>query len=370
LTSDRIDPGADSDSPSARVRAVSTSSHRGSGSLAWPPESPQVAVAIGGPTTDAALRAYESIDGRAGIAELRLDLFTERPQLQRLIANRPCPIVVTCRASVEGGMFRGSDEERLDLLRQAASLGAELVDVERFAFDQLGSVSPARVIVSQHDFDSMPVDLNARWAEIRSLEPDVVKVAGMALEPVDMLPVLNVLNQADVPTIAMAMGSAGVASRILALRYRCSLLTYASLDIDSGTAPGQISLTEMHQAYNVANISPSTRVFGLVATTIESRLIATYNGLLRDEQADAVCVPIPTSEPNLDLLRRLAMFGFDGFHVHGTGQQMLQAAAIAGNVESDSSDGLNSVSVAHGQMTCAHVSTPVEQVQKWLASFG
>jgi hypothetical protein len=185
-----------------------------------------------------------------------------------------------------------------------------------------------------------------------------------------MLPVLDVLDHADVPTIAMAMGPAGVASRILALRYRCCLLTYASLDVDCETAPGQISLNEMHEAYNAASISPSTRVFGLVAATIESQLIATYNDLFRDEQVDAVCVPIPTSEPNLDLLRQLTRVGFDGFHVHGAGQQMLQSAAIAGEVESDSSDGLNSVSVMHGQLRSGHVATPAEQVQKWLTSFG
>jgi 3-dehydroquinate dehydratase/shikimate dehydrogenase len=338
-------------------------------STVWPPERPHIAVAIGGPTTDAALRAYESIDGRAGIAELRLDLFTEQPELRRLIANRPCPVVVTCRAAVEGGSFPGSEEERLDLLRQAASMGAELLDVERFALDQLGSVAPARVIVSQHDFDSMPTDLHARWAAIRSLEPDVVKVAGMARDPIDMLPVLDVLDRADVPTIAMAMGSAGVASRVLALRYRRCMLTYASLDDDSGTAPGQINLSDMHQSYNAASISPSTRVFGLVASTIENRLIATYNKLFRDEQADAVCVPIPTSDPSLHLLQRLATFGFDGFHLHGAGQEMLQAARLAGDIKADSSNGLNFVSIVHGQMTCSRVSTPVEQVQKWLAGF-
>jgi 3-dehydroquinate dehydratase/shikimate dehydrogenase len=327
-----------------------------------------VAVAIGGPTTDAALRAYESIHGRAGIAELRLDLFSDPPDLPRLIAERPCPLVVTCRASVEGGSFAGPEEERLDILRQAAALGADLIDVERFAFDRLGSVAPARVIVSQHAFESMPADLAARWAEIRALEPDVVKVAGTAADPIDMLPVLDVLAHADVPTIAMAMGPAGVASRILALRYRRCLLSYASLDGDTGTAPGQISLTEMRKVYSAASISPSTTVFGLVGPVIESSLVASFNGLLRERQADAVCVPIPTSGPSLDLLRRLTVSGFAGFHVHGSGQEMLRAAATAGEIESGSSDDLNSVCVVDGVLEAGHVSSPEEQVQEWLAN--
>jgi 3-dehydroquinate dehydratase/shikimate dehydrogenase len=297
-----------------------------------------------------------------------LDLFSEPPDVQRLISERPCPVIVTCRASIEGGSFGGSEEERLNVLRQAASLGAELVDVERFAFERLGSVAPARVIVSQHDFDSMPSDLIGRWVRIRSLQPDVVKVAGMATEPIDMLPVLDVLAHADIPTIAMAMGPVGVASRILALRYRGCMLTYASLDGGGGTAPGQVSLSEMHQAYNAASISPATSVFGLVAPAIDTGLIATFNRVLRGRQADAVCVPIPSSGPSLELLQRLAIFGFAGFHVHGSAQEMLQNAATAGEIESDSSDGLNSVSVVDGALKAGHVSTPDEQVQKWLAN--
>ena len=154
---------------------------------------PQIAVAIGGPSTDRALRAYDSIAGRASIAELRVDLFSEPADLKRLIVSRPCPVVVTCRAHVEGGRFQGSEEERLDLLRQAAALGAEFIDVERFAFPALGPVAPARAIVSQHDFLAMPDDLTERWSAIRAMGADVVKLAGMAADVADLIRVLDVL---------------------------------------------------------------------------------------------------------------------------------------------------------------------------------
>lgn len=68
---------------------------------------PQIGVAIGGPTNVDALRAYDSIVEQAGIVELRLDLFSEKADLRLLIASRPCPVIVTCRASAEGGSFAG-----------------------------------------------------------------------------------------------------------------------------------------------------------------------------------------------------------------------------------------------------------------------
>jgi 3-dehydroquinate dehydratase / shikimate dehydrogenase len=332
------------------------------------PSHTQIAVALGGPSTDDALRAYDSVAGRAGIIELRLDLFTEQVDIRRLIESRPCAVVVTCRASIEGGSFRGSEPERLEILRQAAALGADFVDVERFAFHELGPVAPARVIVSQHDFTSMPADLSSRWTEIRSLGADVVKVAGMAKSLEDMLPVLDVLAHADAPTIAMAMGRPGTATRVLAMRYPCCMLTYASLDGDSGTAPGQITLREMHQVYHAASITPATRVFGLIASTLGTELVATYNHLLRMERVDAVCVPLPTSQPSPELLQALAGAGFEGFHVHGPGQEALRAAVANGEIEGDASPGLNSIKVVQGRLGLGHVSSPAEQVSRWLSN--
>ena len=340
----------------------------GRGSKLELPDRPQIAVALSGPTTDAALRAYDSIAGRAGMIELRVDLFSEPADLQRLISERPCPVVVTCRAGVEGGSFRGPEAERLDTLRHAAALGAEFVDVERFAFHELGAVAPTRVIASQHDFTLMPADLSRRWAEIRSLGADVAKVAGMAREPHAMLPVLEVLAQADVPTIAMAMGLAGTASRVLAMRYRHCLLTYASLDGDVGTAPGQISLSDMHEVYRASSITSSTRVFGLIAPSVETELVATYNNLLWSEEIDAVCVPLPTSEITAELLQALVRAGFDGFHVHGPGQKAILNAIHDGDLEANGERGLNAVSVVKGRLSLGRVSSPAEQVTRWLAN--
>jgi 3-dehydroquinate dehydratase / shikimate dehydrogenase len=321
---------------------------------------PEIAVAIGGPTNEDALRAYDAIAGRAGVVELRVDLFSESAKLQQLIAERPCPVVVTCRASIEGGSFSGSEAQRLDILREAAALGADLIDVERFAFADIGDVSPTRVIVSQHDFNTMPADLLERAQGIHASGADVVKVAGMASDVADILPVVDVLQSASVPTIAMAMGTAGVASRIIALRYPRCVLTYASLDGGDGTAPGQISLGDMHSIYHAKSIDASTRFFGLVAPSLDLSLIETYNTLLARHQINAVCIPLPTSDPSIEFLRALIPHGFAGFHVHGPGQESLRRHLTA-------TDDINSLSVVNGQLLGGQVSSPGDQVEHWLA---
>jgi hypothetical protein len=254
----------------------------------------------------------------------------------------------------------------LDVLRQAAALGAEFIDVERFAFPSLGPVGPARVIVSQHDFMAMPDDLTDRWTAIRAMGADVVKLAGMAADACDLIRILDVLASADWPTIAMAMGDGGVASRLLALRYPACLLTYASLDEDVGTAPGQISLNAMHEVFGASDITPSTHAFGVVAPSIESELTAIYNRLLQAHGVDAVCVPLLSTRPNLEVLRALIPHGFLGFHVHGAGQQLLQRQLEIGWAQSERSGRLNSLRVADGVFVASHVGSPEEQVDQWL----
>src|SRR5260221_8636752 len=57
------------------------------------------------------------------LVELRLDFLVTPPNLKRLLADRPCPVIVTCRREQEGGRWTKSEEDRLMLLRQAIVAG-------------------------------------------------------------------------------------------------------------------------------------------------------------------------------------------------------------------------------------------------------
>ena len=61
-----------------------------------------LAVAISAIDTDDALTALHRVTGRADLAELRLDLM-QSFDLPRLLAERPLPVIVTCRPTREGG---------------------------------------------------------------------------------------------------------------------------------------------------------------------------------------------------------------------------------------------------------------------------
>src|SRR5512138_2003610 len=89
---------------------------------------PQLCVTVTAPTT-AELRRRRDEVGEADMVELRLDTVRD-PNVAGAIAGRKLPVIVTCRAAWEGGEFKGSEEERRRLLKEALSSDAEDGDIE------------------------------------------------------------------------------------------------------------------------------------------------------------------------------------------------------------------------------------------------
>ena len=130
---------------------------------------PQVCVAVAARTIEELRRKRDSADG-ADLIELRLD-HLDRPDAIAAIEGRRRPVIVTCRASWEGGQFKGSEGERRQILESAINAGAEFVDVEAaaaFAPDIMRLRRGRGVVLSAHYFGAVPQDLAQRAAAMRN----------------------------------------------------------------------------------------------------------------------------------------------------------------------------------------------------------
>jgi len=88
------------------------------------------------------------------------------------------------------------------------------------------------------------------------------------------------------------MGEAGVISRILAGKFG-AFLTFASLDRDSATAPGQVSIEQMRDLYRWHKIQSVTKVYGVVASPVaHSMSPAIHNAAFDAAGYDGVYVPL------------------------------------------------------------------------------
>ncbi len=81
--------------------------------------------AILGRGRHAALAEEWKAAGEAGVelAEIRVDCLRREPDLKRVLRERPTAMVFTVRRGVDGGLWRGPEEKRQRLIREAIVAG-------------------------------------------------------------------------------------------------------------------------------------------------------------------------------------------------------------------------------------------------------
>lgn len=241
------------------------------------------------------------VEKGAGLVELRLDYINGKPNVKRLIDNRPCPVVITCRRERDGGKWTGTEAERLMLLRAAIAEGVEYVDLEEDIAGEIPRFGKTKRIISYHDFGAMPSDLESLHARMAKLDADVVKIAAMGHGVRDNLRALNLMRCTDVPTVAICMGEIGTPSRILAAKFGAPF-TYATFHHERSLAPGQLSHAEMTNIYHYDDINAETDVYGVIADPIGHSLSPIiHNEAFRNLGLNAVYVPFRVPREDLDL---------------------------------------------------------------------
>jgi 3-dehydroquinate dehydratase-1 len=205
---------------------------------------PRIVAVLGKNALNDVLQASE-----ADMLEVRLDLVEGDPlEVMRSIRSATnSPLIATNRWRAEGGLFRGTEKERIDLLCQASEY-ADFVDIELRAElkDELMGRIDKPAIVSYHDFTRMPSpeELRSTLFEISETGASIAKIAVTPGFLGDNLTLLELLLKANTPLCVIAMGELGRHMRAIAPIYG-SVLTYGY--VSEATAPGQMTVSELKQ---------------------------------------------------------------------------------------------------------------------------
>ena len=207
----------------------------------------------------------------ADIVELRIDGLTSPDDVIELVEGSILPCIVTCRPVWEGGQSRLTDDDRVSLLEAGAAGSTRYIDVELKTVQSVASAAELPVwrplIVSAHDFIDRPPRLYNLIADLNAGVGAINKLVWTARTIRDNLEAFEILQNRQKPTIALCMGEAGLISRILAKKFG-AFLTFASLPGDGGTAPGQISISDMKSLYRWDSIKPETKIYGVVGSPV------------------------------------------------------------------------------------------------------
>ena len=225
------------------------------------------------------------------LVELRLDYIRRAVNLKRLLADRKCPVVATCRRKKDGGRWEGTESDRQMLLRAAIADGADYVDMEMDVAGRIPRYGNTQRIISYHNFDETPHNIEEIHHQISKLDPDIIKIATMANNPIDNIKVLRLCRDSDIPTSAFCMGEMGLPSRILCGRAG-SPMTYATFSADRKMAPGQLTHEQMKNDFRYDKITDATVILGVIADPVAHSLSPiVHNACIREEKLDMLYLP-------------------------------------------------------------------------------
>ncbi len=195
--------------------------------------------------------AHECIMKGADILELRIDgIENPNPKLvKEIIEDINFPLIATNRIKAEGGLFKGTEDERIAILRESCDV-ADYVDIELQSDKKhIKEITDTGVktIISYHNFKKTPhLDYLINIIKKEQDLGDIAKIAVMPNSLEDTLTVLALLSHFE-NTVAISMGEIGSYTRVVASKFNAPF-TFATAN--DTTAPGQIDIETMKLLIN------------------------------------------------------------------------------------------------------------------------
>jgi len=220
------------------------------------------------------------VEQGAQLVELRLDFIRRPVDLKRLLAEKTSPVVATCRRREDQGLWQHSEADRVMLLRSAIVNGVDYVDLEMDVASQIPRYGNTQRIISYHNFEETPDNLEEIHHQMTKLDPDVIKVVTMA-------------------NVAFCMGEMGMISRLLCGKFGAPF-TYATFSEERQMAPGQLSFEVMDKLYRYDTIDEKTDILGVIADPVGHSLSPQiHNAAIRKNKLNMLYLPFRVPRESL-----------------------------------------------------------------------
>jgi 3-dehydroquinate dehydratase/shikimate dehydrogenase len=242
------------------------------------------------------------------------------------------PIIVTCRDKTQGGVGNWPLELRTEILVEALNYGADFIDCEYDNFlvgdtqtrlkEALSENKQARLILSAHNFAGSFDDLATLYEDMQAVYPEaILKLVYTARHINDCFEASDLLHNKTSDTIVLCMSEAGVISRILSKKLG-GFLTFASVDEENATAPGQITIEQLKNLYRWDSIDAETELFGVIGNPVAHSLSpAIFNACFDERGINGLYLPVLVEGERSrfnDFLENVvsrSWLGFGGFSV-------------------------------------------------------
>lgn len=279
-----------------------------------------ICVPITGPSFEEAELQIEEAQKRADLIELRIDQFgkIDLAQIKELKKNCKIPVIFTLRPAYQGGKYLGGEPHRIAQLKLLATIEPDYLDLEytlpHSLFDYVKRRFPKiKIIVSYHDFKRTPTFVKPLLNLLQEYPADKVKIATMATSTLDALKLLSLQSPRN---LAVSMGTWGQFTRILSPLHEMPW-TFASLDPQETTAPGQLTVDDLLSTYHFKSLNRKTVPYGLLGDPVDLSLgHIIHNKVMFKLDINSVYVKMQTTSNELkEVIHQSNYLGFGGFSV-------------------------------------------------------
>ncbi len=164
-------------------------------------------------------------------------------------------------------------------------LQPEYIDIE-YDSPLIETIRSTKIILSYHNFEGTPDDLDGLYKKMRARPADFYKIAVMANSCLDAWRFIFWSRHQDAQLIAISMGPQGEASRILAP------LSYAAICEGNKNAPGQLTMQILKERYHYP-LNKQTALYGLIGSPVSQSISdKTHNDFFHKHAINAVYLKI------------------------------------------------------------------------------
>ncbi len=250
--------------------------------------------------------------GQGDIIELCLDHLAKEPDVKELISTVDKPVIVSCRRQEDGGHWKGTEEERLLLLRQAIVAGPDYIELDLDISPKIPMFGEVKRLISFTTLDEPETDIDRIFDDAAEHEADVVKFTWPTPTIDDAWPLLAAVSQKrKLPIVGMGLGRPEITFSLLGHKYGSPWI-YAALEHGMEAHEGQATVFDLDEVYDFRGIDRKT-VFVAIAGMGEAATITTkvLNAGFKQLGKHVRCLPVEIGD--LKLLQRM----FEKLHITG-----------------------------------------------------
>lgn len=230
---------------------------------------------------------------QSDLVELCLDRLIKTPDIGDLISGFDTPILVSCRRPEDGGQFKGTEAERIQLLKQAIIAEPAYIELDLETAKQIPRFGKTKRVISYTSLKKPLSQVDDIFDEMTEARADVVKFTWPTPTLQTAWPLLAAISQKrDIPVVGMGLGAAGITFSLLGVKYGSPWI-YAALEKGMEAFEGQPTVAELNEVFHYPKISAKTRFIGVAGVGVaERRTIEVFNRASGQLGLDYVCLPL------------------------------------------------------------------------------